>query len=113
MAGRPGGPMMAVPDVNALHAQQKVIDAQKEMGAMQMAQQVRAEKANKAINFILLPLQTKDGIVRQDPEGTPESKAARAAAYKFLEMYFTTTTDFEDGITVREATAFGSDLVQA
>jgi hypothetical protein len=105
--------MMAVPDPQALAAQQKVIDAQKEMGAMQMAQQVRAEKANKAINFILLPLQTKDGIARQDPEGTPESKAARAACYRFLEAYFSTTTDFEDGIAVREATAFGSEFLKA
>lgn len=99
-----GGPQQ-VPDINQLAAQNKVIDAQKELAAMQYAQTVRLEKAKNAINFILLPLQTDGGVIRQDPEATVESKAARAACYKFLERYFSTTTDFEAGIAIRDASS--------
>jgi len=103
----------AVPDVNALAAQNKVIEAQKELAAMQVAQQTRDKKVQNAINLILLPLQTPDGVVRQDPEKTPESISARAAAYKFLEGYFSTTTDLEAGIPVRELTAIDSPVLTA
>ena len=109
-AGQPGG---AVADINALAAQQKVVDAQKELQAVQFSQQIRDQKVKNAINLILLPLQTADGVVRQDPEKTPESIAARAAAYRCLENHFSTTTDFEDGIPVREITAIDSPLATA
>lgn len=97
-----GGPV----DFRALAAQRETIEAQKELASIQVAQQVRENKAKNAINFILLPLQTADGIIRQDPEGTPESQAARAACYNWLAYYFSTDSDFEKGLPVQEATAF-------
>jgi hypothetical protein len=93
---------MAVPDPQALAAQGKVIEAQKEFASIQLAQTVRSEKAKTAVNFILLPLQTPDGVKRQEPEDTPECKAARAACYRYLEAYFSTTTDFEAGVALYE-----------
>jgi hypothetical protein len=98
---------MVVADPQALAAQGKVIAAQKELQAIKMSQEVRQEKAKTAVNFLLLPLQTKDGVVRQepeyhDPEVRPKVVAARCAAYGFLARYFSTTTDFEAGIPVYE-----------
>ena len=102
-------PMMA-PDPAAMAAQSKVIDAQKELSAIQYSQAARTTKAQNAINFILLPFQGPDGLKRQEPDDTPECKSARAAAYTFLEKYFSTETDFEAGIPVREwsETAFAT-----
>lgn len=104
---------MSVPDPAAMAAQSKVIEAQKEVAAMQVAQNIRSGKAKDAINFILLPLQDANGIHRQDPENTPESKAARAACYRFLEHYFGTTTDLEAGIPVNEVTSIPSPIATA
>lgn len=104
---------MAIPDPQALAAQGRVIEAQKELNAIQIAQSFRQEKAKTAINFILLPLQTSDGVVRQEPENTKESKAARAATYRWLEKYFTADTDFEAGIPVREVTAVPEPIARA
>lgn len=113
--GGPGGPQVA--DVGQLAAQRQVIDAQKDLAAVQFSQNVRKEKAQIAVNFILLPIQTEDGVKRQEPElDNPACVAARNAAYKFIADYFSTTTDFEDGVPVREATALegsGPHLVQA
>ena len=109
---------MQIPDPAQLAAQGRVIDAQKEIAAMQLAQNVRQEKAKNAINLILLPLQKADGVIRQepeydDPEVRPRVVAARCAAYKFLEDYFSTTTDLEAGIPVREVTAVDSPVLSA
>jgi len=97
-----------VADVAALAAQGRVIDAQKDLAAIQFSQNARDTKVKNAINFLLLPLQTKDGVIRQepeydDPEVRPHVVAARNAAYDCITHYFATTTDFEDGIPVREA----------
>jgi hypothetical protein len=105
--------MMQVPDPSAMAAQSRVIEAQKEVAAMQVAQQIRSAKAKDAINFILLPLQDEHGVHRQDPENTLESKAARAACYRFLEHYFGTTTDLEAGIPVHEVTSLPSPIATA
>ena len=115
--GGPGEPH-EVADVGRLAAQRQVIDAQKTSSLpFRFSQNVRKEKAQIAVNFILLPIQTEDGVKRQEPElDNPACVAARNAAYKFIADYFSTTTDFEDGVPVREATALegsGPHLVQA
>jgi hypothetical protein len=97
-----------VPDPRAIAAQQRVIDAQKELKSIEFAQSMRDGKVKNAINFLLLPLQTKDGVVRQEPEYDdevvrPHVVAARCAAYDCIATYFKTTTDFEDGLPVHEA----------
>lgn len=94
---------MTVPDPAAMAAQSRVIEGQKELAAIQFSQAARTTKAQNAINFILLPFQGPDGLKRQEPDDTPECRAARASAYKFLAKYFATETDFEAGVPVREA----------
>lgn len=109
---------MMVPDPQALAAQSRVIDAQKDIAAMQLAQNTRLEKVKNAINFILLPLQRADGVIRQepeydDPEVRPHVVKARNAAYDFIAGFFSTTTDLEAGIMVREATTYDSPIATA
>lgn len=96
-----------VADPQALAAQQKVIDAQKEFASIQFAQNTRLEKVKNAINFILLPMQTEDGVVRGEPEyDDADVRAhvvkARNAAYDFIAHFFSTTTDFEAGVPIYE-----------
>ena len=104
------GPRMAVPDPAAMAAQSRVIDAQKDLAAIQFSQNARDGKVKNAINFLLLPLQTKDGVIRHepeydDPDVRPHVVAARNAAYDCIARYFATSTDFEDGLPVHEAPA--------
>jgi|ERR1700677_65709 len=107
-----------VADLQALSAQDKVIQAQKWLKEIEFAQNTRSTKAQHAINFLLLPHQTKDGVIRNEPEYDdvevrPHVVKSRCAAYDFLGRYFSTTTDFEKGVAVHEADIVDRDFLTA
>lgn len=110
--------MAGPPDLAANAAQARIIEANKELSAIQFAQQARKEKAQTAVNFILLPMQTKDGVVRNEPEYDdadvrPSVVKARCAAYEFIADYFSTTSVSESGVPMMERPANDDQIARS
>lgn len=99
-----GGPVPPMTDIRQAAAESKMVDAQKYLACIQVAQNVRSAKADKAINFLLLPVQDQSGVHRQEPEYAMDNplgencRLARAQAYKWLEQYFAADALQEQGV---------------
>jgi hypothetical protein len=94
---------MMVPDAGAVHAQTVAIEAQKELAALQLSQNMRLQKATLALNFTSMRSSIpKDGFVLS-PE-TDEEHDARVAAFNWLAEFFEEDTTMETGQPVVENT---------
>lgn len=105
-----------VPDIRAAAqqaaAQQATSEAQMKLAVVQVAQNVRSEKANKCINFLIMPFQAKDGSFTRaeaDDLTSPSSELrqacieARIQAYAWLEEYWRVDSLQEQGVAMKIA----------